>query len=914
MKAINENLRKKITIVLFFLMGVFVSATAFAAPDAAMIIANPGENSATEMRISWHTNVSVTGSFVEYTKKSDTSWANSKKVVGDCALCKTWYGITSQTVQVNKCGAVLSNLEPNTDYMYRVGLNELSDIRYFKTAGAKEYTFAWISDIHHWQSSVSRLNYAMSMSEKLISLAGGPDKINFFLSTGDEMSYGGVYSSWQDLYSRDPVKNYLWVSMVGNHDYDTSDTSTATATSAYFRDVHNNPPNGYAGDTGVSYWFKYGDVLWVVLNSLNRTNMTAWLENVLKNNPAQYIIVAQHYDWFSGINGTVGMGWYSTLYPILDKYGVDLAIAGNNHIYVRTKSLYNNAVNTDPTRGTYYIQAPSSDNARGRATETFTANADKIVTRWTEGAATVGGLLVSVNGEKLKIDLYDRNGVRQDNVEIPAKRLPPYQLPPYVTGVSPDKLNAVNIKNPITLNFSSNMDKTSVEESIDFLPAAVVGYTWRNNNVLEIDISQLNYETDYTLTIDGNVAKSESGKFLDGTGSGTEKSNYVLNFTTCVQDLTPPAVVSYDPQGVQEESLRPIVRIEFDEFLNELTFGNAPITVTDKNGNTVGGVFSYNTTANFKSVMHYVFNEDLKSQKTYTVTLAEGIEDVYGNAMTNQFTFDFTARPRQTTLVHALANFNGSLDANWWDATGSGSTVGVVAAGVTGDSKVKPTAESAGSVRLDYQWSSTHASPLIRWHYNETTPRFSKNNTIQYYLFGDGSNTRVTFALRDEKAGSFFAHQYQVLNWVGWKQITWDIANESFIRPIVSGTNDIPDPINMSCFVILPATTDCSYEQSSIYFSRLRLVKLGDVLPPYTSVPSVKTEGIDVVAANNAIKVTAAEAISDIRVYSITGALGKSAQPVQASYEIPTCDLAKGVYVVKVATGTSQRNVKVVVK
>jgi len=474
---------------------------------------------------------------------------------------------------------------------------------------------------------------------------------------------------------------------------------------------------------------------------------------------------------------------------------------------------------------------------------------------------------------------------------------------------------------PMDVVFDRKMDKTSVENAFSISPATDVTFSWPNEFTLRVDISKLGFETNYTLTIDGSKAKnSATNDLLDGDGDGKAGGNYVKTFTTSDMDSDPPKIVSWDPQGAQEESLRPIVRIEFDEFLNELTFGHTPITVTDKDGNTVGGVFSYYTTANFKSVMHYVFNEDLKSQKTYTVALVEGIEDMYGNAIADQFTFDFIARPRQTTLIHALANFNGSLDANWWDATGSGSTVGVVtgtpsATKCVGDSKVKPTAESAGSVRMDYQWLSTHASPIIRWHFNVFAPRFSpKDNTIQYYLFGDGSNTRVTCALRDTNVGSFFAHQYQVLDWVGWKQISWDITNEPYIRPIVGGTNEIPDPINLSCFVVSPATTDCSYEQSSIYFSRLRLVKLGDELPPYNSVPNIKTGGIDVVAADGVIKITAAEAISNIRVYSITGALVKSAQPVQASYEIPTGDLAKGVYVVKVATGNSQKNVKVVVK
>jgi len=82
-----------------------------------------------------------------------------------------------------------------------------------------------------------------------------------------------------------------------------------------------------------------------------------------------------------------------------------------------------------------------------------------------------------------------------------------------------------------------------------------------------------------------------------------------------------------------------------------------------------------------------------------------------------------------------------------------------------------------------------------------------------------------------------------------------------------------------------------------------------------TEIPEVSVENeINVHAANNYIQVASTNAIEAIVVYSIAGALVKSAQPVQASYEILIGDWAKGVYIVRVTTGTSQKNVKVIVK
>jgi hypothetical protein len=83
------------------------------------------------------------------------------------------------------------------------------------------------------------------------------------------------------------------------------------------------------------------------------------------------------------------------------------------------------------------------------------------------------------------------------------------------------------------LTFSGKMNRTSVESAISFSPTATATYTWINDYVVSINLSQLEYATNYVLTIDGSIAQNaETGKFLDGAANGTAGSNYVLNFTT----------------------------------------------------------------------------------------------------------------------------------------------------------------------------------------------------------------------------------------------------------------------------------------------------------------------------------------------------------------------------------------------
>ena len=55
-----------------------------------------------------------------------------------------------------------------------------------------------------------------------------------------------------------------------------------------------------------------------------------------------YIFICEHYQWFYGQDGSTS--WYANWKDFCDQYGVDLALSGNNHIYLRTHPLYNDQV------------------------------------------------------------------------------------------------------------------------------------------------------------------------------------------------------------------------------------------------------------------------------------------------------------------------------------------------------------------------------------------------------------------------------------------------------------------------------------------------------------------------------------------------------------------------------------------
>ena len=162
-----------------------------------------------------------------------------------------------------------------------------------------------------------------------------------------------------------------------------------------------------------------------MLNNESMTSSTGldkaqkWVREVIANNPARFIVVMEHYQWFYGTTGKTSQ--YDRWHKLFDECGVDLAIAANNHIYARTNALYD-GIETDGTRGTVYIQTPSSDNERGQELQKWTDNLNIIQHRWSEGTKTIGALLMQATDNTLTLTLHDRNGNPIDSVTVNAKR------------------------------------------------------------------------------------------------------------------------------------------------------------------------------------------------------------------------------------------------------------------------------------------------------------------------------------------------------------------------------------------------------------------------------------------------------------------------------------------------------------
>lgn len=393
------------------------------------ITTSPAQDTRNGMNFSWATCKDTKGAILEITTLKDKKWKKAAGKMIEGVYCTIYDSIYSkaangenfyENVKINKYNASIGGLKKNTSYKYRIiAGGDTSRVHSFRTSGAKEWNACIISDFHAYSPLYGRTKAAMDM----ISTAGKfQNPFEWILHLGDITAWGGSYSFWKNLYEEKPFADYMWAGVNGNHDNMTR--TNKGNTNRFFRDAAAYPLNGYDGEMGVCYFFRYGDVLFIMLNNENmRTDeglekAQEWVRRVVEENPAPYKVVCEHYQWFFGATGKDSQ--YGRWSRLFDELGICLALGGNNHIYVSTHPLKGDNI-AAPGKGTTYIQSTSSDNERGSECDLekpLEFNGDKIKFRWTEGAKTVSAIHMNVTKKKMTLTLLDREGRILDVTEV----------------------------------------------------------------------------------------------------------------------------------------------------------------------------------------------------------------------------------------------------------------------------------------------------------------------------------------------------------------------------------------------------------------------------------------------------------------------------------------------------------------
>lgn len=182
----------------------------------------------------------------------------------------------------------------------------------------------------------------------------------FLLSAGDQINQSGA-AKIEDLKTRESeYAGYFYPSVfrslpvastIGNHD---------TAGSDYTAHFNNPNSSDELGKTsaGSDYYFSYGDVLFISLNSNNRNqeeHRTLMNKAVASNPDAKWKVVIFHSDIYGSGQphaNTDAATNRIVLAPLMDEFDIDICLTGHDHTYSRSYQILDgNVIDYDISSG-----------------------------------------------------------------------------------------------------------------------------------------------------------------------------------------------------------------------------------------------------------------------------------------------------------------------------------------------------------------------------------------------------------------------------------------------------------------------------------------------------------------------------------------------------------------------------------
>ena len=393
------------------------------------IVSNFGENAQEEMHVTWQNNKDVNNQYIIYTPYADVTYSQAIKL--DATITK--WSLENENypyatyLERNLCRVDLENLNPGTKYRYRVGNDDvLSSEYYFETAsGGDDFTFAVISDPQ--ASRIDNYTNTTLLTNKIIS----EDKADFLMIGGDISEQAGVEEFYSQFFETQGILSKMPVATIpGNHE---ALMFEVVANGSYYSEIQGeyraysshfyNPSNGPSISLNSTYYYKYNDCLFIMINtqfsSADYTTLANWVDETIENNPSKYVIVMMHRGcygnhYYGGMDAT-----NKAFRPVFDKHKVDLVMSGHDHTWARTAAYNNNLVQQNEVDGTVYWIVGTPGPKLYEPAE----GADKQFAYSTTQKMELGCYsYVSVNEDGIQVTGITSNGSILDEYFIPAKR------------------------------------------------------------------------------------------------------------------------------------------------------------------------------------------------------------------------------------------------------------------------------------------------------------------------------------------------------------------------------------------------------------------------------------------------------------------------------------------------------------
>ena len=359
----------------------------------------------TTQTIQWRTGPNVANGEVQWVKKADYNRfqpAQPKRTKATTFKMEDANLVNDPVA--HRHTATLTELEPDTDYLYSVGDGSddgWSELAEFTTAPGRTepFSFVYMGDaqngLERWGSLIQRANRQR------------PDAA-FYIMAGDLVDRGNERDDWDSffhnargIYDRRPI-----VPAIGNHE-------NQGGHPGMYLQMFDLPKNGPEGvETERAYTFKYSNAEFFVLDTnITPESQSGWLEEALKNSTATWKFAVYHHPAYSSKPERDNPGIRDHWTPLFDKYHLDMALQGHDHAYLRTYPINDEKKAASPAEGTVYIVSVSGTK--------FYEQGERDYTEFgLTNVSTFQVLDIQISGNRLVYRSYDGDGKLRDNLII----------------------------------------------------------------------------------------------------------------------------------------------------------------------------------------------------------------------------------------------------------------------------------------------------------------------------------------------------------------------------------------------------------------------------------------------------------------------------------------------------------------
>ena len=396
--------------------------------EPEMLTLAPGATIA-ELRLAWYSDSAATNN------KSCVRVYNTSGTV--VAEKDTTMSRNGATVGKRYHKIAVTGLAPNTEYKYSVSNNgtDWSNRYDYKTPKAGAFKFAAVGDQHQIGAprviQIEGSNF--TINDNAIEVWGqtlnkiAAHGVDFIAGVGDQVdssTYDNLSGErgYANFFAPPQMKRIPYAAAMGNHDID----------SAFF--LHFNLPNYTGGNApwtydlqarktviNGNYWYLYNNVLFVVLNtsmfypsdlagaqsSVERFDATFTSAKTAHAGKYDWIIV-QHHESTRSVgshaeDNEVQLNKEAGFETLMDKHGVDIVVAGHDHVYVRPKPMKGGIAATDG-KGTIYITLTAA--ASPKFYPIVTRLVDNSIMEKTLQNNQRGYAIFDVNGKSISFNAY----------------------------------------------------------------------------------------------------------------------------------------------------------------------------------------------------------------------------------------------------------------------------------------------------------------------------------------------------------------------------------------------------------------------------------------------------------------------------------------------------------------------------